>query len=81
MIVTLTPNPSHDRTITLSAPLEMLGTIIECRTADGMCSGIIVETEAYIGHRLKCAGSRSTSGALACERSGASASRPSSCSS
>ncbi len=28
---------------------EMLGTIIECRTAEGTASGIIVETEAYIG--------------------------------
>lgn len=28
---------------------EMLGTILECRTESGTASGIIVETEAYIG--------------------------------
>jgi DNA-3-methyladenine glycosylase len=28
---------------------EMLGTIVECRTAEGVASGIIVETEAYVG--------------------------------
>jgi DNA-3-methyladenine glycosylase len=28
---------------------EMLGTILECRTGQGIASGIIVETEAYIG--------------------------------
>lgn len=28
---------------------EMLGTILECRTEQGIASGIIVETEAYIG--------------------------------
>ncbi len=34
---------------------EMLGTIVECRTADGMSSGMIVETEAYIGeHDAAC---------------------------
>jgi DNA-3-methyladenine glycosylase len=34
---------------------EMLGTVLECRTADGMASGIIVETEAYLGeHDLAC---------------------------
>jgi len=34
---------------------EMLGTVLECRTADGITSGIIVETEAYLGeHDLAC---------------------------
>lgn len=28
---------------------EMLGTILECRTKSGTASGIIVETEAYVG--------------------------------
>ena len=28
---------------------EMLGAVLECRTEDGIASGIIVETEAYIG--------------------------------
>jgi DNA-3-methyladenine glycosylase len=34
---------------------EMLGTVLECDTPDGAASGIIVETEAYIGeHDLAC---------------------------
>jgi DNA-3-methyladenine glycosylase len=34
---------------------ELLGSILECRTADGIVSGRIVETEAYIGeHDLAC---------------------------
>ena len=34
---------------------EMLGTVLECETDDGIASGIIVETEAYIGeHDLAC---------------------------
>ncbi|HVD59684.1 MAG TPA: DNA-3-methyladenine glycosylase [Gemmatimonadaceae bacterium] len=34
---------------------ELLGTILECRTEDGIASGMIVETEAYIGeHDLAC---------------------------
>ena len=33
----------------------MLGTVLECETDDGIASGIIVETEAYIGeHDLAC---------------------------
>src|SRR6266550_4737839 len=34
---------------------EMLGTVLECETDDGITSGIIVETEAYLGeHDLAC---------------------------
>jgi DNA-3-methyladenine glycosylase len=34
---------------------EMLGTVLECRTEKGTASGIIVETEAYLGeHDLAC---------------------------
>ena len=34
---------------------ELLGAILECKTADGITSGIIVETEAYIGeHDAAC---------------------------
>lgn len=34
---------------------ELLGAVLECRTADGITSGIIVETEAYIGeHDAAC---------------------------
>lgn len=34
---------------------EMLGTVLECETDDGIASGIVVETEAYLGeHDLAC---------------------------
>ncbi|MEP6495961.1 MAG: DNA-3-methyladenine glycosylase [bacterium] len=34
---------------------DLLGAILECRTADGVAAGRIVETEAYIGeHDLAC---------------------------
>lgn len=42
------PRDFYDRETEIVAR-EMLGTVIECRTPDGTTSGIIVETEAYVG--------------------------------
>src|SRR5690349_18626077 len=42
------PKSFYDRDTEIVAR-EMLGTILECTTGDGTASGIIVETEAYIG--------------------------------
>jgi DNA-3-methyladenine glycosylase len=42
------PRSFYDRDTEMVAR-EMLGTILECRTDDGFASGIIVETEAYVG--------------------------------
>jgi DNA-3-methyladenine glycosylase len=42
------PKSFYDRDTEIVAR-EMLGTILECTTIDGTASGIIVETEAYIG--------------------------------
>jgi DNA-3-methyladenine glycosylase len=34
---------------------ELLGAVLECKTDDGIASGIIVETEAYVGeHDAAC---------------------------
>ena len=44
----------YDRETELVAR-DMLGTVLECQTEDGVASGIIVETEAYLGeHDLAC---------------------------
>jgi len=42
------PREFYDRDTEIVAQ-EMLGTVIECITADGLASAMIVETEAYIG--------------------------------
>ena len=42
------PRDFYDRDTEVVAR-EMLGAILECRTDDGIASGMIVETEAYIG--------------------------------
>ena len=42
------PKGFYDRDTEIVAR-EMLGAILECRTAGGTASGVIVETEAYIG--------------------------------
>ena len=48
------PQSFYDRETEIVAR-EMLGTVLECETEDGVASGIIVETEAYLGeHDLAC---------------------------
>jgi DNA-3-methyladenine glycosylase len=48
------PASFYDRETEIVAR-EMLGTVLECETEDGIASGIIVETEAYLGeHDLAC---------------------------
>ena len=42
------PREFYDRDTEIVAR-EMLGAIIECATSDGIASGMIVETEAYVG--------------------------------
>ena len=48
------PRAFHERETEIVAR-EMLGTVLECETSAGITSGIIVETEAYLGeHDLAC---------------------------
>ena len=48
------PQSFYDRETEIVAR-EMLGTVLECETGDGVARGIIVETEAYLGeHDLAC---------------------------